>query len=73
MLTKKPEAQIFAVIIEDNKKALRIKEYVNPLPLLPKEYHEYIDVFSREDLDILSSYCHGRRRQMFPNRLSPII
>ena len=46
MLAKKPEAQIFAAIIENIKKALRVKEYVIPLPLLPKEYYEFIDVFS---------------------------
>ena len=56
MLAKKPEAQIFAAIIEDIKKALRVKEYVDPLPLLPKEYHEFADVFSRGDLDVLPPY-----------------
>ena len=40
-------------IIEDIKKALRVKEYVDPLPLLPKEYHEFADIFSRGDSDIL--------------------
>ena len=53
MLAKKPEAQIFAAIMEDIKKALRVKEYVDPLPLLPKEYHEFADVFSRGDSDVL--------------------
>ena len=53
MLAKKPEAQIFAAIMEDIKKALRVKEYVDPLPLLPKEYHEFTDVFSRGDSDVL--------------------
>ena len=56
MLAKKPEAQVFAAIMEDIKKALRVKEYVDPLPLLPKEYHEFIDVFSREDSDVLLPY-----------------
>ena len=53
MLAKKPEAQIFAATMEDIKKALRVKEYVDPLPLLPKEYHEFADVFSRGDSDVL--------------------
>ena len=56
ILAKKPEAQIFAVIIEDIKKALRVKEYVDPLPLLSKEYYEFIDVFSRENLNVLLPY-----------------
>ena len=56
MLAKKPENQIFSTTIEDIKKILRVKKYVNPLPLLPKKYYEFIDVFSREDLDVLLSY-----------------
>ena len=53
LLAKKPENQIFSATIEDIKKALRVKEYVDPLPLLPKEYHEFVDVFSRGDSDVL--------------------
>ena len=53
MLARQPEAQVFAATMEDIKKALRVKEYVDPLPLLPKEYHEFADVFSRRDSDVL--------------------
>ena len=53
MLARQPEVQVFAATIEDIKKALRVKEYVDPLPLLPKEYHEFADVFSRGDSDVL--------------------
>ena len=56
MLAKKPEAQIFTATIEDIKKILRIKEYVNPLPLLSKEYHKFVDVFSRRDSEVLPPY-----------------
>ena len=43
-------------IIEDINKALRVKECVDPLPLLSKEYYEFVDVFSRRDLDVLPPY-----------------
>ena len=56
MLAKKPEAQIFAATMEDIKKALRVKEYVDPLPLLSKEYYEFADIFSRGDSDVLPPY-----------------
>ena len=52
-LARQPEVQIFVATMEDIKKALRVKEYIDPLPLLPKEYHEFADVFSRRDSDVL--------------------
>ena len=53
LLAKRPENQVFAATMDDITKALRIKEYIDPLPLLPKEYHEFADVFSRQDSDVL--------------------
>ena len=42
--------------IKNIKKTLRVKECVNSLSLLSREYHEFVDVFSRRDSDILLSY-----------------
>ena len=53
LLAKRPENQVFAATMDDITKALRVKEYVDPLPLLSKEYHEFADVFSRQDSDVL--------------------
>ena len=47
LLAKRSENQVFAATIDDITKALRVKEYINPLPLLSKEYYKFVDVFSR--------------------------
>jgi len=47
--------------MRDIDKALKITSFVDPVTLLPFEYHDFLDVFSRELTDTLSerrSYDH---------------
>jgi hypothetical protein len=51
LLARKRDYKIFAVIIEDIKTALELKQYVNPWPLMPKEYHDLINEFKKRFAD----------------------
>ena len=53
LLAKRPENQLFSASIEDIEKALKPKTYVDPRSILPPEYHEFLDVFSRQEADAL--------------------
>jgi len=37
--------------MEDIKKALELKQYINPQPLIPKEYHNLINKFKKQFVD----------------------
>ncbi|TKA49304.1 hypothetical protein B0A49_13706, partial [Cryomyces minteri] len=52
-LAKKRNHEIFAISIKDIEKALKPKQEVDPATILPTEYHEYLDVFSRKQADML--------------------
>ena len=39
--------EVFAVSLRDIKKALEPKKHINPAVKLPKEYHKFLDAFSR--------------------------
>ena len=56
VLAKKRENYLFSASLEDIEKALKPKQHVDPLTVLPPEYLEFADVFSRKDADILSPY-----------------
>ena len=47
LLAKKWDYEIFIVIIEDIKKVLKLKQYINPQPLIPKEYYNIINKFKK--------------------------
>jgi hypothetical protein len=47
LLVKKQDHKIFIVIMEDIKKALKPKQYINPQPLVPKEYYNIINKFKK--------------------------
>ncbi len=54
--------EIFSISIRDIEKALALRSTTNPAKKLPTEYHDFFDVFSRADSDILLShrlYCQG--------------
>jgi hypothetical protein len=51
LLIKKRDHKIFAVIIEDIKKALELKQYINPRPLIPEEYYNIINKFKKRFVD----------------------
>jgi hypothetical protein len=56
LLTKKWDHKIFVVIIEDIKKALKPKQYINPRLLVPEEYHNIINKFEKWFTDQLPPY-----------------
>ena len=37
--------------MEDIKKALELKQYINPQPLVPKKYHNLINKFKKQFVD----------------------
>jgi hypothetical protein len=53
LLAKKPKNHIFSASIKDIEKALRPKQHIDPRTILPPEYHEFLDVFSRQEADTL--------------------
>jgi hypothetical protein len=50
-LTKKRDYEIFAVTMEDIKKVLELKQYINPQPLVLKEYYNIINKFEKRFID----------------------
>jgi hypothetical protein len=53
LLVKKQDYKIFIVTMEDIKKALKLKQYINPQPLVPEEYHNIINKFEKWFVDQL--------------------
>jgi hypothetical protein len=53
LLAKKWDYKIFIVIIEDIKKVLKPKQYINPWPFVLKEYYNIIDKFKKRFIDQL--------------------
>jgi hypothetical protein len=53
LLAKKRDYEIFAVIMEDIKKVLELKQYINPQPLVPEEYYNIINEFEKRFTDQL--------------------
>jgi hypothetical protein len=51
LLIKKWDYKIFTVTIEDIKKALKLKQYINPWLLVPKEYYNIINKFEKRFID----------------------
>jgi hypothetical protein len=47
------DVQVFAASLKDIEKALEVKSYTDPQVKLPKHYHQYLKVFSREEADKL--------------------
>jgi hypothetical protein len=56
LLTKKQDYKIFIVIMEDIKKVLKLKQYINPWLLIPEEYHNIINEFKKRFVDQLPLY-----------------
>ena len=54
--TKDSGIQIFSVTLKDINIALNPKKHIDPATKLPAEYHDFLDVFSRSDADILSKH-----------------
>jgi hypothetical protein len=56
LLVKKWDYKIFTVTIKDIKKALELKQYINPWPLVPEEYYNIINEFKKWFVDQLFPY-----------------
>ena len=52
-LAKDGSMQIATTSLRDIEKALQPKEVVDPATLLPRDYHEFLDVFSHQESDKL--------------------
>ena len=53
--------EVFAVLLRDIEKALEPKKQIDPAVKLPKEYHKFLNIFSRQEADMLPvhwSYDH---------------
>ena len=46
-LARKQDHKIFTVTIEDIKKVLELKQYINPRLLIPEEYYNIINKFEK--------------------------
>ena len=56
---KNSEIQIFSVTLRDINIALAPKNHTDPATKLPIEYHDFLDVFSRTDADVLPKHRPG--------------
>jgi hypothetical protein len=56
LLTKKRDNKIFIVIMENIKKVLKPKQYINPRPFVPEEYYNIINKFKKRFIDQLPPY-----------------
>ena len=56
LLVKKQDYKIFTVTMEDIKKVLELKQYINPQPLIPEEYYNIINKFKKRFTDQLPPY-----------------
>ena len=52
-VTQKKNHEVFAISMKDIEKVLNLKEPTDPATVLSKEYHEFLDVFSRQLADTL--------------------
>jgi len=53
-LARKKNHDLFVIFMRDIDKALKITSFVDSVTLLSLEYHDFLDVFSRELMNILS-------------------
>lgn len=53
---KAKDIEIFSVLMRDMKIALQLKKSTNPATKLPAKFHDYLDVFSKVDWDLLSEH-----------------
>ena len=59
LLATKPDHQVFSVSLRDIEQALKLKKCVDPATVLPPQYHEFLDIFSKDDADKLPPLCPG--------------
>ena len=59
MLTQKQNHKIFAIIMKDIEKALKLKLYTDSQSFVSEEYHDLIDVFKRQHVN--KSLSHQKK------------
>ena len=57
MWAKRYPMEVFAVSLRDIKKAFEPKKHIDPTVKLPKEYHGFLNIFSRQEADTLPVHC----------------
>ena len=57
MWAKRYHMKVFTVSSKDIKKALKPKKHIDPAVKLPKEYHRFLNVFSKQEADTLPIHC----------------
>ena len=55
-LIKKPGYKLFAVLITDIKKTLKLKKYTNSVKKVSKKYNEFLNIFFQKEADKLSEH-----------------
>ena len=79
-LSKKPENEFFSVSLYDLDKSLRVlpsnnhkmDKNVDPATVLPAQYHDYLDVFSRKDSEVLPPHrSYNHTIKLLPNTAPP--
>lgn len=70
-LATKRNHVLFAVTMQDLEKALQPKKYTDPATILPSEYHEYLDVFSRQAAEELPPHRASDHRIRLTEGSSP--
>ena len=53
LLVRKWDHKIFAITMEDIKKVLKLKQYINPWLLIPEKYYNIINKFKKWFIDQL--------------------
>lgn len=56
VLSKRRNCRVFAVSLHEIEEALKEKEEIDPRLIVPPEYHDLIDVFSKKDAKKLPLY-----------------
>ena len=57
LLAAKPDYQMFSVSLRDIEQALKLKKCVDPATVLPPQYHEFLNIFSKDDANKLPPLC----------------
>ena len=73
LLAAKPDHQVFSVSLRDIEQALKPKKCVDPATVLPPQYHEFLDIFSKDDANKLPSLHPGvdHKIKMEPGTQAP--
>ena len=54
--SEKKDYYLFVLFLNNINKALEVKLFINPIIIFPKEYYNFLNIFSKVDLDILVSH-----------------